>query len=198
MVERGGERGTEHGGDRGTFGRGFSSRGGGRGGPRRGRRHHGGRPRREMDTSHQARSSRSERDQTDRAIPRASWLELRLEPRPDDRTDRTGARLSRPTRHSKPHGRARLSLGREETEDGYAFSFGGPSGQSRKRPYLYPVHPSGSDEPEHCLKGPSLTNLHGRLIPEVLFAFLDHIQHPAKVILQSKAYQVVSKPLWLG
>ncbi|KAF2588485.1 hypothetical protein F2Q70_00039188 [Brassica cretica] len=32
-------------------------------------------------------------DQTDRAVPRASRLELRLEPRPDDRTDRTGARL---------------------------------------------------------------------------------------------------------
>ncbi|WZZ86733.1 hypothetical protein YC2023_115312 [Brassica napus] len=61
MVERGGERSTERGGDRGTFGRGFSSRGGGRGGPRRGRGHHGGHPRQEMDTSHQARSSRSER-----------------------------------------------------------------------------------------------------------------------------------------
>ncbi|WZZ74596.1 hypothetical protein YC2023_085966 [Brassica napus] len=42
---------------------------------------------------------------------------------------------------------ARLSLGREETKDGHAFLSGGPSGQSRKRPYLYPVHPSGSDEP---------------------------------------------------
>uniref|UniRef100_M4FJ14 Uncharacterized protein n=1 Tax=Brassica campestris TaxID=3711 RepID=M4FJ14_BRACM len=42
--------------------------------------------------------------------------------------------------------RARLSLGGEETKDGHAFSSGGPSGQSRKRPYLYPVHPSGSDE----------------------------------------------------
>ncbi|KAF3494565.1 hypothetical protein DY000_02051802 [Brassica cretica] len=95
-------------------------------------------------------------DQTDRAVPRASRLELRLEPRPDDRTDRTGALLPRPTRHSKTHGRARLSLSREETEDGHAFSSGGPSGLSRKRPYLYPVHPSGSE-------GPSLTNLHGRL-----------------------------------
>ncbi|KAF3561077.1 hypothetical protein DY000_02015360 [Brassica cretica] len=92
-------------------------------------------------------------DQTDRAVPRASRLELRLEPRPDVRTDRTGSRLPRPTRHSKTHGRARLSLGREETEDGHAFSSGGPSGQSRKRPYLYPVHPSGSDEPGHYLKG---------------------------------------------
>ncbi|WZZ80535.1 hypothetical protein YC2023_101107 [Brassica napus] len=81
-------------------------------------------------------------DQTVRAVPCASRLELRLEPGPDDRTDRTGARLPRPTRHSKSHGRARLSLGREETEDEHAFSSGGPSGQSRKRLYLYPVHPS--------------------------------------------------------
>ncbi|XP_048622008.1 uncharacterized protein LOC125591590 [Brassica napus] len=86
-------------------------------------------------------------DQTDRAVPRASRLELRLEPRPDDLTDRTTARLPRPTRHSKTHGRARISLDREETKDGHAFLSGGPSGQSRKRPYLYPVHPSGSDEP---------------------------------------------------
>ena len=75
-----------------------------------------------------------------------SRLELWLEPRPDDRLPRTEARLSRPTRYSKTHGRARLSLGGEETEDGHAFSFGGPSGQSRRRPYRYPVHPSGSDE----------------------------------------------------
>ncbi|KAG5414618.1 hypothetical protein IGI04_002185 [Brassica rapa subsp. trilocularis] len=45
--------------------------------------------------------------------------------------------------------RARLSLGGEETKDGHAFSSGGPSGQSHKRPYLYPVHPSGSDESGH-------------------------------------------------
>ncbi|KAF3587110.1 hypothetical protein F2Q69_00031574 [Brassica cretica] len=38
---------------------------------------------------------------------------------------------------------ARLDLGGEETEDRHAFSSGGPSGQSRKRPYRYPVHPSG-------------------------------------------------------
>ncbi|XP_056854230.1 uncharacterized protein LOC130503621 [Raphanus sativus] len=47
--------------------------------------------------------------------------------------------------HSKTHGRARLSLGREETEDGYAFS----SGQSRTCPYLYPVHPSCSNASRH-------------------------------------------------
>ncbi|KAF3607166.1 hypothetical protein DY000_02048448 [Brassica cretica] len=86
-------------------------------------------------------------DQTDRAVPRASRLKLRLEPRPDDLTDQTTTRLPRPTRYSKTHGRARLSFGREETKDGHAFLSGGPSGQSRKRPYLYPVHPSGSDEP---------------------------------------------------
>ena len=49
---------------------------------------------------------------TDRAIPRASRLELWLEPRPDDRFPRTEARLPRPTRHSKTHGRARLDLDR--------------------------------------------------------------------------------------
>ena len=92
-------------------------------------------------------------DQTDRTVPRASRLERWLEPRPDDRTDRTRARLPRPTRHSKIHGRARPSLGREETEDGHAFLSGGPSGQFRKRPYLYPVHPSDSDESGHYLKG---------------------------------------------
>uniref|UniRef100_M4F7A7 Uncharacterized protein n=1 Tax=Brassica campestris TaxID=3711 RepID=M4F7A7_BRACM len=92
-------------------------------------------------------------DQTDRAFPRASGLELRLEPRPDDRTDRTTARLPRQPRHSKTHARAILTLGREGTEDRHAFLSGGPSEQSRQRPYLYPVHPSGSDEPEHYLKG---------------------------------------------
>ncbi|KAF2596360.1 hypothetical protein F2Q68_00009114 [Brassica cretica] len=75
---------------------------------------------------------------TDRAVPRASRLELRLKPRPGDRFPRTEARLPRPTRHSKTHGRARLSLGGEETEDGHAFSSGGPSGQSRKRSYHFP------------------------------------------------------------
>ncbi|KAF3595747.1 hypothetical protein DY000_02020257 [Brassica cretica] len=83
---------------------------------------------------------------TDRAVMRASRLELRLEPHPDDRTT---AHLPRPTQHSKTHDRARLSLGREETKDGHAFSSGGPFGQSCKRPYLYPMHPSGSDEPGH-------------------------------------------------
>ncbi|WZZ71152.1 hypothetical protein YC2023_082522 [Brassica napus] len=82
----------------------------------------------------------------DYAVLRASRLELRLEPRPDDRTT---ARLPRPTQYSKTHSRARLSLGREETEDGHAFSSGRPSGQSCKRPYRYPVHTSGWDEPEH-------------------------------------------------
>ncbi|KAG5375448.1 hypothetical protein IGI04_040044 [Brassica rapa subsp. trilocularis] len=84
-------------------------------------------------------------DQTDRAVPRASGLELRLEPRPDDRTDRTTARLPRQPRHSKTHARAILTLGREGTEDRHAFLSGGPSEQSRQRPYLYPVHPSALD-----------------------------------------------------
>ena len=49
--------------------------------------------------------------QTDRAVypidPRAAGEELRLEPCPDDRTHRTGARLPRPTRQAKTDGRAR-------------------------------------------------------------------------------------------
>ncbi|KAF3520851.1 hypothetical protein DY000_02060804 [Brassica cretica] len=90
-------------------------------------------------------------DQTDRAVPRTSRLELRLEPRPDDLTDRTTARLPGPTRHSKTHGRARLSLGREETKDGHAFLSGGPSGQSRKRPYLYPLQVNTSFPLDLCV-----------------------------------------------
>ncbi|KAF2600238.1 hypothetical protein F2Q68_00009639 [Brassica cretica] len=64
-------------------------------------------------------------------------MELGLEPRPDNRTDHTRARLSRPSRHSKDNSRARLSLGREEHEDRHGFSPGGPFGQSRMSPYRY-------------------------------------------------------------
>uniref|UniRef100_A0A0D3CRQ0 Uncharacterized protein n=1 Tax=Brassica oleracea var. oleracea TaxID=109376 RepID=A0A0D3CRQ0_BRAOL len=82
---------------------------------------------------------------TDRAVyrinPRTSGKEHWLEPRPDDRTYRTRARLSRP---SKDHSRARISLGREEPEDGHTFPPVRPSRQSRTCPYLYPVHASGS------------------------------------------------------
>ncbi|KAG2269853.1 hypothetical protein Bca52824_064408 [Brassica carinata] len=64
--------------------------------------------------------------QTDRAMyridPRAVGKELRLEPRPDDRTDRTGARLPRPTRQAKTEGRARTHLGRVETETDHSLS----------------------------------------------------------------------------
>ncbi|KAF3495788.1 hypothetical protein DY000_02056464 [Brassica cretica] len=71
------------------------------------------------------------------------------------RLDLDHARLEKDhVRLEKDHTRldldhVRLDLGGEETEDGHAFSSGGPSGQSRKRPYRYPVHPSGSDEPGH-------------------------------------------------
>ncbi|KAF2555627.1 hypothetical protein F2Q68_00015127 [Brassica cretica] len=58
--------------------------------------------------------------QTDRTVyridPRAAGEELRLEPRPDDRTHRTGARLPRPTRQAKTDGRARTHFDRVETE----------------------------------------------------------------------------------
>ncbi|KAF2616633.1 hypothetical protein F2Q68_00038849 [Brassica cretica] len=50
----------------------------------------------------------------DRAVyrldPRMSGLELRPDPRPDARTDRTEARLSRPTRQAKTDSQARLDL----------------------------------------------------------------------------------------
>ncbi|WZZ39567.1 hypothetical protein YC2023_035826 [Brassica napus] len=60
------------------------------------------------------------------------------------RLDVDHARLNEdPARLDLDH--ARLKLGGEETEDGHAFSSGGPSGQSRKRLYLYPVHPSALD-----------------------------------------------------
>ncbi|KAF3586785.1 hypothetical protein F2Q69_00027914 [Brassica cretica] len=52
-------------------------------------------------------------DQTDRAMyridPRTFGKELRLEPRPEDRTDRTGGRLPRPTHQAKTDGRARIN-----------------------------------------------------------------------------------------
>ncbi|WZZ88478.1 hypothetical protein YC2023_117057 [Brassica napus] len=80
-------------------------------------------------------------DQTDRAVyridPRTSGMELRLEPRPENRTERTRARLSRPSRQSKDNSRARFCLGREEPEYIHGFSSGGPSGQSCRSPYRY-------------------------------------------------------------
>ena len=67
-------------------------------------------------------------DQTDRAVywidPRSSGMEFWLEPRSNDRTDRTRARLSRPSRHSRDNSRARLSLGHEEPKDIHGFSPG--------------------------------------------------------------------------
>ncbi|KAG5378234.1 hypothetical protein IGI04_026076, partial [Brassica rapa subsp. trilocularis] len=54
--------------------------------------------------------------QTDRAVyctvPHTSGKELWLEPWPDDRSDNTGACLSRPTSHLKTYGRARIHFGR--------------------------------------------------------------------------------------
>ncbi|KAF2559643.1 hypothetical protein F2Q68_00015069 [Brassica cretica] len=43
-------------------------------------------------------------------------MELRLDPRPDDQTDRPGARLLRPTRHSKTNGQARINCKRAESD----------------------------------------------------------------------------------
>ncbi|KAF3523822.1 hypothetical protein F2Q69_00048006 [Brassica cretica] len=203
-------------------------------------------------------------DQTDRAVYwidlRSSEMEFRLEPRSDDRTDRTRARLSRPSRHSKDNSRARLSLGREEPEDRRGFSPGGPSFHSISVPEvdralararslrsdralararslrsdralararslrsdralararslrsdralararslrsdraLTQARSLRSDralartwllrsDRTACMRGNYTTV---KLVPEVSFAFSDHIQHPAKVILQSRTY----------
>ncbi|WZZ81828.1 hypothetical protein YC2023_102400 [Brassica napus] len=119
-------------------------------------------------------------DQTDRAVyridPRLSGMEFRLEPRSDDRTDRTRACLSRPSRQSTDNSRARLSLGREEPEDIHGFSPGGPSGQSRKSPYRY--RRASIRAILHLL---TILSIH--LSSRSAIAFSDHIQHPAKVIL---------------
>ncbi|WZZ40917.1 hypothetical protein YC2023_037176 [Brassica napus] len=61
--------------------------------------------------------------QTDRAVywtvPHTFEKELWLEPWPDDRSDRTGACLSRPTSHFKTYGRARIHFGRAGRSDTY-------------------------------------------------------------------------------
>ncbi|KAF2558999.1 hypothetical protein F2Q68_00015659 [Brassica cretica] len=48
--------------------------------------------------------------------------ELRLDPRPINRTDRTGSSLSRTTRQSQTDGQARSNLGRAEQGTGRDFS----------------------------------------------------------------------------
>uniref|UniRef100_A0A0D3BHK3 Uncharacterized protein n=1 Tax=Brassica oleracea var. oleracea TaxID=109376 RepID=A0A0D3BHK3_BRAOL len=64
--------------------------------------------------------------QTDRAVyrldPRTSGLELRPDPRPDDRTDRTEARLYWPTRQAKADGQARINLGQANSDLDHGFS----------------------------------------------------------------------------
>ncbi|KAF2611582.1 hypothetical protein F2Q70_00012355 [Brassica cretica] len=64
--------------------------------------------------------------QTDRAVyrldPRTPGLELRPDPQPDDRTDRTEARLYRPTRQAKADGQARINLGRANSDLDHGFS----------------------------------------------------------------------------
>lgn len=63
--------------------------------------------------------------QTDRAVyridPRASGRELRLDPRPDDRSDRTEVRLLRPTRQVKKNDRARIQSERTDSESDRSF-----------------------------------------------------------------------------
>ncbi|WZY93672.1 hypothetical protein YC2023_066001 [Brassica napus] len=61
--------------------------------------------------------------QIDRAVywtvPHTSGTELCLEPWPDDRSDHTGACLSRPTSHLKTYARARIHFGRARRADTY-------------------------------------------------------------------------------
>ncbi|KAF3567851.1 hypothetical protein DY000_02015848 [Brassica cretica] len=57
-----------------------------------------------------------------RIDPRKSGKELRLEPRPDDRTDQTEARLLRTTRQAKTDGQARTHFDREEPETDHSLS----------------------------------------------------------------------------
>ena len=65
--------------------------------------------------------------QTDRAMhridPRMSGLELRPDQRPDERTDRTEACLSRTTQQAKADGQARINLGRLNSDSDRDFSF---------------------------------------------------------------------------
>ncbi|KAF2542070.1 hypothetical protein F2Q68_00030840 [Brassica cretica] len=64
--------------------------------------------------------------QTNRAVyrldPRTSGLELRPDPRPDAQTDRTEARLFRPTRQAKTDGQARTNLARANSDSDHGFS----------------------------------------------------------------------------
>ncbi|CAG7888703.1 unnamed protein product [Brassica rapa] len=57
-----------------------------------------------------------------RINPQASGKELRLEPRPDDRTNRTTVRLPCPTRQAKTDGQARTHFDREESEPDHTLS----------------------------------------------------------------------------
>ncbi|KAF2562826.1 hypothetical protein F2Q70_00016720 [Brassica cretica] len=57
-----------------------------------------------------------------RIDPRASGMELQLEPQPDDQTDCTGARLPRPTRQAKTDGEARINLGLANSDSDRSFS----------------------------------------------------------------------------
>ena len=57
-----------------------------------------------------------------RIDPRMDGKELRLDPRPISRTDRTGSSLSRTTRQSQTDGQARSNLGRAELGTGRDFS----------------------------------------------------------------------------
>ena len=58
-----------------------------------------------------------------RIDPRTSDKELRLDPRPDDRTDGTESRLSRTTRQARTNDRARINFQRTDSDSDRSFSF---------------------------------------------------------------------------
>ncbi|KAG5384329.1 hypothetical protein IGI04_035799 [Brassica rapa subsp. trilocularis] len=72
---------------------------------------------------HESNFPRKPTQKSDRAVywtvPHTSGKELWLEPWPDNRSDHTGACLSRPTSHLKTYGRARIHFGRAGRGDTY-------------------------------------------------------------------------------
>ena len=57
-----------------------------------------------------------------RTVPHASGKEIWLEPWPDDRSNRSGACLSRPTSQAKADGQTRINLGRANSDSDHSFS----------------------------------------------------------------------------
>ncbi|KAF3585934.1 hypothetical protein F2Q69_00027565 [Brassica cretica] len=73
-------------------------------------------------SSPSAWSNQTDRSGRYRINPRTTGLELQPDPRPDHRTDRTEARLSRATRQPKADGQARINLGRANSDPDHSYS----------------------------------------------------------------------------